>query len=65
MVNRSQPEMLNSVCKLSHWMMTASAGHMKSMYHVMVYAVNTPNCGVLLKPNAKWNGDPSFEFEIT
>jgi hypothetical protein len=20
---------------------------------------------VLLKPNAKWNGDPSFEFEIT
>jgi hypothetical protein len=46
-------------------MMTASAAHMKAMYHVMIYAVNTPNHGVLWKPNAKWNGDPNFEFEIT
>jgi hypothetical protein len=38
---------------------------MKAMYHAMIYAVNTPNHGVLLKPNAKWNGNPSFEFEIT
>ena len=29
------------------------------------YEGNVPNRGVLLKPNAKWNGDPSFEFEIT
>jgi hypothetical protein len=64
MVNRSQPEMLNSVRELSHWMMTASAAHMKAMYHAMIYAVNTPNHGLLLKPNAKLNGDPSFKFEI-
>jgi hypothetical protein len=45
-------------------MMTASAAHMKAMYRVMVYAVNTPKRSVLLNPNAKWNGNPSVEFEI-
>jgi hypothetical protein len=65
MVNRTQPEMLNSVHELSRWMMTASAAHKKAMYCAMIYAVNTPNHGVLLKPNAKWNADPNFEFEIT
>jgi len=25
----------------------------------------TPNRGLLLKPNKKWDGDPEFEFEVT
>ena len=30
----------------------------------MKYVVSTPERGLLLKPNAKWDGSPEFEFEI-
>ena len=37
---------------------------MKAMARVMKYCVGTPNRGWELKPNATWDGDPNFEFEI-
>jgi hypothetical protein len=34
------------------------------MHRVMKYCADTPKRGLLLKPDAKWNGDPAFEFTI-
>jgi hypothetical protein len=31
----------------------------------MKYCVGTPNRGLLLKPNAKWDEDPNFEFVVS
>ena len=31
----------------------------------MRYFAGTPNHGLLLKPNAKWDGDPNFEFVVS
>jgi hypothetical protein len=61
----SQPEVMNSVCELSHFMTGATAAHMKAMYHVMKYCLGTRDKGLTLKPNCKWDGDPNFEFVIT
>ncbi len=38
--------------------------HIQAMYRVMKYCVCTPNCGLLLKPSEKWDGDPNFLFTI-
>jgi hypothetical protein len=34
------------------------------MHKAVPYLVQSPNCGLLLKPNAKWDGNKDFEFEI-
>jgi hypothetical protein len=60
----SQPEVMNSVRKLSCFMTGAMTAHMKAMYHVMKYCLGTRNKGWTLKPNCKWDGDPNFEFVI-
>ena len=53
----SRPETLNAVRDLSRFMTTgASLAHKKAMETVMKYAVSTPERGLLLKPNAVWNG---------
>jgi len=65
MMKWTRPEMLNAVRELSRFMMDASLAHMKAMYRAMSYALSTPNHGVMLKPNRKWDGSPDFEFEIT
>ena len=61
----SQPEVMNSVCELSHFMTGATTAHMKAMYHVMKYCLGMRNKGLTLKTNCKWDGDPNFEFVIT
>jgi hypothetical protein len=60
----SRPDILNAVRELSRFMQRANPAHVKAMYHVMTYCVATPERGLLIKPNRKWNGDPNFEFEI-
>ena len=60
----SRPDVLNSVSKLSRFMMGATLMHMKAMYQIMKYCIGTPNCGLTLKPNMKWDGDPEIEFIV-
>jgi hypothetical protein len=43
----------------------ATLVHYKAMLQVMNYCVMTADCGLELKPNCKWDGDPKFEFIIT
>jgi len=43
----------------------ATLAHMGAMYRAMKYCIGTPNQGLLLKPNLKWDGDPEFEFVIS
>ena len=64
MMKWSRPEIANSVRELSRFMSAATLAHMKAMTRVMKYVVSTPERGLLLKPNAKWDGSPEFEFEI-
>ena len=34
------------------------------MYCIMKYCIGTPNCGLTLKPNMKWDGDLEFKFFV-
>jgi hypothetical protein len=65
MMKWTRPEILNAVRELSRFMAGATRAHMKAMYRVMNYCVATPNRGILLKPNMKWDGDPNFEFVVS
>ena len=56
--------MLNSVRELSHFMMGATASHLKAMYHVMQYCVGMKEWGLTLKPDCKWDGDLNFLFVL-
>jgi hypothetical protein len=60
----SRPDVLNSVRELSRNKIIATTTHMKALYRAMTYCVNTPERGLLLKPNCTWNGLPSHEFVI-
>lgn len=60
----SRVEMLNSIRELSRFMSGATEAHMAAMHRAMKYCLGTPKRGLLLKPNATWNGKPDFEFEI-
>jgi hypothetical protein len=42
----------------------AAEAHKKAMLKVMNYCVATPERGIVLKPNVKWNGDPEFKLVI-
>jgi hypothetical protein len=64
MMRWSRPEILNAVRELSKNMKVASEAHLKAMHRTMKYCLATPNRGLLLKPNGKWNGDPTYEFVI-
>ena len=61
----SRPEILNSVRELSKYMSGgANVGHIRAMHTIMKYVLATPNRGLLLRPNKRWDGSKSFEFEI-
>jgi len=62
MMKWSRPDNLNPVRDLSRFMKVASGAHMAAMYQVRKYSVGTPNRGLVLKPNATWDGNPNFEF---
>jgi hypothetical protein len=64
MMKWTQPEILNAVRELSRFMTGMAMAHLKEMYRAMKYCVGTPNCGLLLKPNMKWDGNPNFEFIV-
>jgi hypothetical protein len=45
-------------------MAAGSNKHIQAMHRTMSYLVQSPNRGLLLKPNAKWDGNKELEFEI-
>jgi hypothetical protein len=60
----SHPEIMNAVRDLTRFATKVGEPHIKAMHQVMKYCVDTPKRGLLPKPDAKWNGDPAFEFTI-
>ncbi len=63
----TRPDMLNAVRELSRFMTGASPAHMSAMRRAMKfrYCTGTPNRGILLKPNMRWDGNPDFEFIVS
>ena len=62
----SRPEVLNSVRDLSRFMTNgAGLAHKTAMDTVMKYVVATPERGLVLKPDAVWDGTKDFVFTIT
>ena len=62
---KSRPEIKNAVRDLSRWVSGASEKHVRAMYRVMRYCLGTPERGLVIKPNCRWNGSRDFEFEVT
>jgi hypothetical protein len=62
----SRPEFANSVRELSRYMTGAGMLHMKAMYHVFNYCLNTSTRGKVLKPCCTFLSKDieEFEFEI-
>jgi Reverse transcriptase (RNA-dependent DNA polymerase) len=62
----SRPDILNAVRELSKFTANPRQSHMRAMLRCMKYVVLTPDRGLVLKPNRKWDGkDKNFEFEIS
>ena len=60
----SRPEMFNSVRELTRFGGKAGEPHMKNMYRVMQYCLDTPNRGLTLTKQGNWLGDSKFKFKI-
>lgn len=60
----TRPQILNPAHELSCFMVHLGLAHLKEKLCIMKYCVGKPNHGLFLKPNMKWDGDPSFEFKI-
>jgi len=65
MMKWTRPDILNAVRELSRFMSGATMAHMGAMNRAMRYCVGTPNRGLLLKPDASWDGDPHFLFRVS
>ena len=52
------------VCELIRYTGQATEKCTKAMLQVMKYCVGTKNHGIKFKPDARWDGDPEFEFKI-
>jgi hypothetical protein len=64
MTRWTRPDIMNAVRELSRFAGGALMGHMKAMYRVMAYCVNTSKRGIKIKPNERWDGSPDFKFTI-
>jgi hypothetical protein len=62
----SRPEIGNAVRELSRWMTGAGPAHLKAMYRVFNYCLNTSERGKVFKPrrNCKHEDIDKFEFII-
>ena len=59
-------ESLNAIRELSRFGSKPTKAHKKAMLRAMKYCVDTKEKGLILKPNASWDGkDKNFLFEIT
>ena len=65
MMKWSRPDVLNAVQDLMRHMSKAMLCHVKAMKRVMTYLTMMVDYGLMLEPNAKWDGSKEFEFEVT
>ena len=66
LAKHTKPTTLNGVRELSKMGAHPTKAHMKTMYRVLKHCVDTRHEGLVLKPNARWDGkDRDFLFEIT
>ena len=56
MMQYSRPELYNPVCNLASHIQCPTQVHYKAMLRVMKYYVDTPNGGLMLKPEGDWDG---------
>jgi hypothetical protein len=62
----SKAECLNAIRELSRFGSKPNEAHYKAMIRTMRYCTSTKDKGLVLKPNAKWDGkDKSHLFEVT
>jgi hypothetical protein len=64
LAGHSRPEIANTVRELTCFVTGALPAHFKAMLRCMQYCVDKRERGLMLKPNAQWNGDSNFEFII-
>ena len=60
----SRPEIGNAVRELTRMASKPAMAHLKAMYRLMQYCVNTENRGRVLKPTRSWDGQKEFKFRI-
>ena len=61
----TRPDILNSVRELSKFMKQATTNHLKAMYRVMRFCMDTSTRSKTLRPVGCWDGSrDGFEFEI-
>lgn len=61
----ARPDILNSVREISRQQREPTKEHYEAMLKVMQHCVSTPEKGRKIEPNARWNGEKEFEFEIS
>lgn len=59
-----RPDMLNAVQDLRRQMSLVMLCHVKVMEQVMTYLTMMLDQGLMLEPNAKWDGSKEFEFKV-
>ena len=60
----SRPEISYAVHELSKYMKGANAVHVKAMHRLFRFLLLTKERGLVLQPDAKWDGNPEFLFDI-
>jgi hypothetical protein len=60
----SRPEILNAVRDLARHMSAPSTKHLQALDRCMAHVVQTPNRGLVLKPEGSWDGKGEHEFVI-
>ena len=61
----TRAEISNAIRETARHMQKASQLHVDVMHRIMQYCRDMPNKGLILKPNATWDGSLDFEFEVT
>ena len=60
----TRPEISNATRELSRFGHAPTTAHYNAMLRCMKYCVDTKERGILLKPDAKWDGSKDFKFRI-
>ena len=61
----TRPEISNAVRDAARHMQAPNDSHIKAMHRIMQYCRDTPDRGLVLRPDAKWDGSKDFKFRIS
>lgn len=65
MMQYSRPEIYNAVRDCSRHMKEPTQVHFDAMIRIMKYCVDTPERGLTIEPNGKWDGSRQYQFVIS